>query len=304
MISKIISKIISMFLVSMIFAVSAQPSHPKHTFRFIVPSSPGTAAAIYLDIYSKCFVENNIAVLREYKPGGELRVAFNDWMTRKDSENLTNIYLGFSVTNFFADWEGVNFEKDTEVISFMGTWPHVIVSNADKNYSLNDLREISKSRPINIGIAQPMDAYILDKISQKLNIKFLSVNYKTTPNAHNDLLGNHIDLWIGSYPSQKALIDAKKLNIVFSTESEEIAQKNGYESLLKISNDLANMPIGLLISVRPTVPTQIKDLLTSTMNSCNRDIYVINELAKYNGKPLPLSSTKINQLIKIVRGSK
>ena len=299
-----ISKIVLMFLVSMIFSVSAQTLQPKHTFRFIVPSSPGTAPAIYLDIYSKCFTENNIAVLREYKPGGELRVAFNDWVTRKDSENLTNIYLGLSNTNFFADWEGVDFEKDTEVISYMGTWPHVIVSNAEKNYSLNDLREISKSRPITIGISMPMDVYILNKISQKLNIRFLTVNYKTTPIAHNDLLGNHIDLWMGSYPSQKALIDTKKLSIVFSTESEEIAQKNGYESLLKISNDLANMPIGLLISVKPAVPTQIKDLLTSTMNSCNRNIYVINELAKYSGKPLPLSSAKINQLIKIVRGSK
>ena len=71
-----------------------------------------------------------------------------------------------------------------------------------------------------------------------------------------------------------------------------------YRPIERYNPQLAGIPLGIILSVNPTVGKEEKALLAKVVNTCNNDSEIIEKLEKVGSAPVYLSTDEIRQLIK------
>ena len=271
----------------------------SHTFKFIMSSGPGSGSDVTLETYAPCLKQQNILTLKDFKPGAEGLVAIKALQNAQDTDNTTNILLGNFGLNVLGKFPNVDLLTDINPITYINSTPLVIVGKNGKYKSLDDLT--TESKPINVGSPSSSGTFLVENLFKELKIPYQIIPYKNSITGLTDVVNGSLDLFIDTYIGARPLIEAEKINIVTSTFDKYTAKKYNHEAVEKYSVKLGKMPLGLILSVQPSVDKNTKNMITKAIHACGQDNDIIQKLEKVNSQPIFLPTEEIIKIVKSVK---
>jgi tripartite-type tricarboxylate transporter receptor subunit TctC len=287
-------KLLALFLLAFGIA-NAQ----THTFKFILSSGPGSGSDVTLETYAPCLKQQNILTLKDFKPGAEGLVAIKALQNAHDTDTTTNILLGNFGLNVLGKFPNVDLLTDITPITYINSTPLVIVGKSGRYKSLDDL--LSESKPINVGSPSSSGTFLVENLFKELKIPYQIIPYKNNVNGLTDIVNGSLDLFVDTYIGSRPLIEAEKINIVTSTFDKRTAKKYNHEAVEKYSVKLGKMPLGLILSVQPSVDKNTKSMITKAIHACGQDNDIVQKLEKVNSHPIFLSTEEIIKIVKSVK---
>lgn len=284
--------VIALFLAFGLFQAQAQ------TFKFILSSGPGSGSDTTLEAYSTCFKQQNISTLKEFKQGAEGLIAIKHLNQQTDTDRTTNILVGNFGMSALSKFPNVNMLEDVHPITYLNQVNMVFISKHGGLSSIEDVIKLSKQRPINIGISTASGTFLSENLFKTLNIPYQLVPYKNNTVAITDLLNGSLDMSVDTFIGAKQLVDAEKLQIVTSTLNKKLASQYKHNTIEKYNSKLHGIPLGIILSVNPTLPKEEKLELYKAVSICNKDPDVIEKLEKIGSSPVYLTTDEIRSIIK------
>lgn len=268
------------------------------TYKFILSSGPGSGSDTTLEAYSNCLKQQNILVLKEFKQGAEGLVAIKYLNQQTDSDKVTNILVGNFGMSALSKFPNVNMLEDVHPITYLNQVNMVFIAKHGGISSIEDAVKLSKQRPINIGISTASGTFLSENLFKTLNVPYQLVPYKNNTGAITDLLNGSLDMSVDTFIGAKQLVDADKLQIVTSTLNKKTATQYKHTSIEKYNSKLHGIPLGIILSVNPTLPKEEKVELAKIINTCNKDVDVLEKLEKIGSSPVYLTTDEIRNIIK------
>lgn len=268
------------------------------TFKFILSSGPGSGSDTTLEAYSTCLKQQNVLSIKEFKQGAEGLVAIKYLNQQTDTDKVTNILVGNFGMSALSKFPNVNMLEDVHPITYLNQVNMVFIAKHGGLSSIEDAVKLSKQRPINIGISTASGTFLSENLFRTLNIPYQLVPYKNNTGAITDLLNGSLDMSVDTFIGAKQLVDAEKLQIVTSTLNKKIATQYKHNSIEKYNSKLHGIPLGIILSVNPTLPKEEKIELAKIVNICNKDSDVIEKLEKIGSSPVYLTTDEIRTVIK------
>ena len=176
----------------------------------------------------------------------------------------------------------------------------VLVSAKDDLKSVAALRQLAKSRPLNVGVGSAVLPTIAREWMTSLGLDYQLIPYKTGAGPLVDLINGNLDLAVSMIVETDSLIHAGKLKVVTSTMDDAMAARFEHRPISYYVGDekSALIPIGTLLTVRMGAPKKNVELIKAAVNMCNRNPAVIAKLAEHNSSPINMTTEEINRLIK------
>ena len=286
-------KLLALFL--LVFGIAHAQTQ---TFKFILSSGPGSGSDTTLEAYSTCLKQQNVLAIKEFKQGAEGLVAIKYLNQQTDTDKVTNILVGNFGMSALSKFPNVNMLEDVHPITYLNQVNMVFIAKHGGLSSIEDVVKLSKQRPINIGISTASGTFLSENLFKTLNVPYQLVPYKNNTGAITDLLNGSLDMSVDTFIGAKQLVDAEKLQIVTSTLNKNIATQYKHVSIEKYNSKLHGIPLGIILSVNPTVPKEDKLELAKIINTCNKDIDVIEKLEKIGSSPVYLTTDEIRSIIK------
>ena len=286
-------KLLALFL--LVFGIAHAQTQ---TFKFILSSGPGSGSDTTLEAYSTCLKQQNVLAIKEFKQGAEGLVAIKYLNQQTDTDKVTNILVGNFGMSALSKFPNVNMLEDVHPITYLNQVNMVFIAKHGGLSSIEDVVKLSKQRPINIGISTASGTFLSENLFKTLNVPYQLVPYKNNTGAITDLLNGSLDMSVDTFIGAKQLVDAEKLQIVTSTLNKKIATQYKHVSIEKYNSKLHGIPLGIILSVNPTVPKEDKLELAKIINTCNKDIDVIEKLEKIGSSPVYLTTDEIRSIIK------
>jgi tripartite-type tricarboxylate transporter receptor subunit TctC len=296
-------KILTILLLTFIGITSAyaqlvNTDSNTRTLKFILSTGPGSGTDSAIETYALCLRNQNINIVKEFKPGAEGFIAIQALQQSRDTPQLTNILVGNFGLNMLGKFPGINLLEDIHPLTYTNSGPVVIAGKKDRFKSIQDLRELSKKRPINIGSTFISGTYIAEQLFTELQIPYQIIPYKNNVNAITDILNGSLDLTSDTFMGTKALIEGDRLDIFTSTLDKRTATKYNHNNIEKYSTKLGKMPLGIVLSSNPTLSNEQKNLVVNAIQMCNREKEIVEKLEKIGSNPIFMSTEEIRQLIK------
>jgi len=285
-------------LLALLFLVFGIVHAQTQTFKFILSSGPGSGSDTTLEAYSTCLKQQNVLAIKEFKQGAEGLVAIKYLNQQTDTDKVTNILVGNFGMSALSKFPNVNMLEDVHPITYLNQVNMVFIAKHGGLSSIEDVVKLSKQRPINIGISTASGTFLSENLFKTLNVPYQLVPYKNNTGAITDLLNGSLDMSVDTFIGAKQLVDAEKLQIVTSTLNKKIATQYKHVSIEKYNSKLHGIPLGIILSVNPTVPKEDKLELAKIINTCNKDIDVIEKLEKIGSSPVYLTTDEIRSIIK------
>jgi len=275
----------------------------QHTLKLILSSGPGSGADITLeDIYGPCIKNQNLLKVKDFKPGADGLVAVKALQRSVDTLQVTHVLVGNFGVNMLGKFPGIDLLEDIHPLTYANTVPLAIVAKKGKFKSIDDIRELSNIRPINIGSTFLTGTYITEQLFTDLKIPFQIIPYKNNVNALTDILGDTLDFSMDTFAGTKALVDGKKLEIFTSTLDKRTATNYNHFNIEKYSVKLGKMPLGIVLSTLPTTSKDKQNIIVNVIHTCNKDKEVIEKLEKIGSHPVLLSTEEVRQIVKNTTG--
>jgi tripartite-type tricarboxylate transporter receptor subunit TctC len=292
-------KLITLFLLTFGIA-NAQ----THTFKFILPTTPGSGTDVSIETYAPCLKKQNISILKEYKPGAEGLVALKALQSARDTDLITNLLIGNFGLNTLSKFPGVDLLEDINPIVYMNSTPLVFVAKAGKYKSLDELVTENKGRILNIGSPSVTGIFLTDIIFKEMNAQFQVVPYKSSVQGLTDVVNGNLDMFVDTFIGARPLVEANRIQIMTSTFDKEYATKFNHSNIGTYSTKLAKLPIGLglIVSVQPSLDKETRNMLIKAMHTCGKDIDVIRKLEANSSHPVFLSTNDIVNMVKQFSG--
>jgi len=270
-----------------------------HTMNFINIGAPGGSADTFIGIYSPCLAANNIDVIKSFKPGAEGLIGIQHLLSTKDTDEVTNVITGGAGLNATNKYPGLETMNTLQPVIYMGKIEVVLVT-ANNVVSVASLKELSKSRPLNVGVGSAVLPTIAREWMTSLGLDYQLIPYKTGAGPLVDLINGNLDLAVSMIVETDSLIHAGKLKVVTSTMDNAMAARFEHRPISYYVGDdkSALIPIGTLLTVRKGAPKKNVELIKAAVNLCNRNPAVIAKLAEHNSSPINMSTEEINRLIK------
>jgi tripartite-type tricarboxylate transporter receptor subunit TctC len=286
-------KLLALFL--LLFGIAHAQTH---TFKFILSSGPGSGSDVTLETYAHCLKQQSILVLKDFKPGAEGLVAIKALQNAQDTDNITHVLLGNFGLNVLGKFPGIDLLNDINPITYINSTPLVIVGKNGKYKSMDDL--LSESKPINIGSPSSSGTFLVENLFKELKISYQIIPYKNNVTGLTDLINGSLDLFVDTYIGARPLIEADKLIMVTSTFDKRTAKKYNHESIEKYSLTLSKMPLGLILSVQPSVDNATKNMIIKAIHNCGKDNDIVQKLEKAESHPIFISTEEIKNIVKSV----
>jgi len=286
-------KLLALFL--LLFGIAHAQTH---TFKFILSSGPGSGSDVTLDTYAHCLKQQSILVLKDFKPGAEGLVAIKTLQNAQDTDNITHVLLGNFGLNVLGKFSGIDLLNDINPITYINSTPLVIVGKNGKYKSMDDL--LSESKPINIGSPSSSGTFLVENLFKELKIPYQIIPYKNNVTGLIDVINGSLDLFVDTYIGARPLIEADKLIMVTSTFDKRTAKKYNHESIEKYSLTLSKMPLGLILSVQPSVDNATKNMIVKAIHNCGKDNDIVQKLEKAESHPIFISTEEIKNIVKSV----
>jgi tripartite-type tricarboxylate transporter receptor subunit TctC len=293
---EILMKTILMLMVALVATLA---NSQTHTFKFILSSGPGSGSDTTLEIYSVCLKQQNVLALKEFKQGAEGLVAIKYLNQQTDTDKVTNILVGNFGMSAFSKFPNINMLEDVHPIAYLNQVSMVFIAKHGGVSSIEDVIKLSTYRPINVGISTTSGTFLSETLFNALHIPYQLVPYKNNTGAITDLLNGNLDIAVDTFIGAKQLVDADKLQIISSTLNKKIALQYNHNSIEKYNSKIQNIPLGIILSVNPTLPKEKKIELAKIVNRCNKDAEVIEKLEKIGSSPVYLTTDEIRNIIKL-----
>jgi tripartite-type tricarboxylate transporter receptor subunit TctC len=217
-------------LLSASMAVSApQPAYTKYPetdrrITLIVPFSAGGSNDILArEIAQKMSQDWHLPVVVVNVVGASGAIG-SERVARSQPDGYTLLMLSSSYTINSAVTKTLPFDPDNsfEGVSLLGKAPMVLaISKAVPASNVSDLLAYIRSHPgklnygaVGIGSVNTMSMELLKQLG-KLDVK--GAPYRAGNEAVNDLLGSHLDMFVGSFPQMMSLTRAREATAVAVT---------------------------------------------------------------------------------------
>jgi tripartite-type tricarboxylate transporter receptor subunit TctC len=289
-------------LLALLFLAFGIANAQQHTLKFILSTGPGSGTDTALDTYAPCIKTQNLLVLKEFKPGADGLVAIKAFQQAVDTPQLTHVLAGNFGLNMLSKFPGIDLLEDIHPLTYTNAGPVAIVAKKGKFKSINDIRELSKIRPINIGSSFLSGTYIAEQLFIDLKIPYQIIPYKNNVGAISDVIGDTIDFSSDTFMGTKALVEGEKLEIFTSTLDKSTAIKYNHSNIEKYSPKLGKMPLGIVLSTLPTTPKDKEQMIVNVIHTCNKDKEIIEKLEKIGSYPVSLSTEEVRQIVKNTTG--
>jgi tripartite-type tricarboxylate transporter receptor subunit TctC len=191
------------------FSITARAAHgqdwPSGPIRLVVPFPPGGSVDTIARLVQPGLQQLlDATVVIENRPGAAASIGAaivarappdgNTWLLDFDNHAAN----AFTIPNLPYDTE-----KDFEPVQLIGTAPYVLCTPASRPFrTLADLVDAAKAKPntltngtVGAGSVGHLAMVMLEK---RAGISLVHVAYRGGPPALNDLIGGHIDFYIGS----------------------------------------------------------------------------------------------------------
>ena len=269
-----------------------------HTFKFILSSGPGSGSDTTIELYNPCFKRNGFATFKEFKPGAEGIVAIKYLKQQIDTDKVTYVLVGNFGMSALSKFPNINMLEDVHPITYLNQVNMAFVSKVGGASSVEDLISISKQRPINVGISTASGTFLSENLFKHLNVPYQIIPYKNNTGAVVDIMNGNLDVAVDTLISAKQLTENERVQIITSTLDRKTATKYKHRSIDRYNSQLAGIPLGIILSVNPTVSKEDKILLAKLVNMCNNDTEIIDKLERIGSAPVYLNTEEIRQLIK------
>jgi tripartite-type tricarboxylate transporter receptor subunit TctC len=188
--------------------------------------------------------------------------------------------------------------EDVHPITYLNQVNMAFITKAGGANSIEDLIVLSKQRPINVGISTASGTFLSENLFKHLNVPYQIIPYKNNTGAVVDIMNGNLDVAVDTLISAKQLTENERVQIITSTLDRKSAGKYKHKSIDRYNSQLAGIPLGIILSVNPTVGKEDKVLLAKLVNMCNNDNEIIDKLERVGSAPVYLNTDEIRQLIK------
>ena len=289
--------IIALGLVSCLVSNSLAAQN-QHTYKMLMSTSPGSGVATTVEKFSECFRAQGHTVIPDFAPGGDGVVAVRKFKYLQDPPNTTTVFVGSFGVNVMGRWPDVDLVEDFNFVTYMTSINLVMVQKSNRWASINEMREASKSKPLNIGYTTPSLKFFAEIFASALNIKVELIPYKAASQMTIDGLSGTLDLVIDTYTGVKNHIDSGGFTTITSTFDNAVAQKLNHRNIWQINPGAPKVPLGLIISVKPRVDADSKAQLAKLIAMCSQDTTVKTFLDQSFGTPVQMSGDEIRSLVR------
>lgn len=271
-----------------------------HTYKFILSSGPGSGSDVVVDTYTGCLERQKINVLKEFKPGANGLLAINTLQQSKDSDKITNLLVGNFGLNMLGNFPNVDLLEDINPTVYMNQITMVFVGRTGKTDTIDDLRLIAKTRPINAGSSTVLGNFMIETLFTELNIPYQVIPYKNSVGMLTDTVNGSLDILFDTFIGSKPMIETGKVKIIASTFDKRTANKYNHESIHTYSKKLGKMPLGILLSVNPNLNKEARTVLVNSIYECNKDPDVLHKLESMSSGPMFYTTEEIRNIVKSV----
>ena len=271
-----------------------------HTYKFILSSGPGSGSDIVVDTYTGCLERQKINVLKEFKPGANGLLAINQLQQAKDTDKVTNLLVGNFGLNMLGNFPNIDLLEDINPTVYMNQIAMVFVGKTGKTDTIDELRTLSKTRPINAGSSTVLGNFMIETMFTELSIPYQVIPYKNNVNMLTDTVNGSLDILLDTYIGAKPMLETGKVKIIASTFDKRTANKYNHESIQSFSRKLGKMPLGILLSVNPSVSKESRTMLVNSIYECNKDSDVLNKLESMSSGPMFYTTEEIRNIVKSV----
>ena len=289
--------IIALGLVSCLVSNSLAAQN-QHTYKMLMSTSPGSGVATTVEKFSECFRAQGHTVIPDFAPGGDGVVAVRKFKYLQDPPGTTTVFVGTFGINVMSRWSDVERVEDFNFVNYMTSINLVMVQKSGRYSSINEMREASKLKPLNIGYTTPSVKFFAEIFAAALNIKVELIPYKLNSQMTTDGLAGILDLVIDTYTGAKNHIDQGSFTIITSTFENSVAQKLNHRNVWQIDPTAPKVPLGLIISVKPQVDADSKAKLAKLIDMCSRNPVVKTFLDQSFGTPVQMSGDEIRSLVR------
>lgn len=274
-------------------------AHAAPDVVFIFSSGPASGSKLVIDAFSQCFDKHGLSSINDFKPGAGGIIGIQ--ALKNYSGKPTPVLVGGTGLNMFSSFPNIDMLEDINPVAFITTEDIVVVTKANGPInSLAALVALSKTRSINAGTATVTATWTIQHLFKELNIPYTLIPYKSSTDAHTDVLSGTIDVEADLYSGSKALISADKFAIV----SSSFSRKEGTLMRQFVFSPVMNSHTGgIILNVRPDASQSFRNKLMTLSTQCATDPDVISQLAVFGSRPRnPVTSgDALRSLIREVR---
>jgi tripartite-type tricarboxylate transporter receptor subunit TctC len=289
---------------NLLMAASAIVQAEQPTYKFILPTGPGSGTDTIVDIYSTCLEKNNISAIKEFKPGANGLIAVNTLRQSKDTPKTTSILAGSFGLNMLSNFPGVNMMEDIHPIVYGNSFALALGGKPGKIETIDDIRTLSKTRPINAGSSSVTGNFFIETLFKEAGIPYQIVPYKNSVSMLTDVVNGSVDVIFDTYAGSKSMVEAGKIKIIASTYDKKTAAKLNHESIHAYSKSFSKFPLGIIFSVNPGVSQEVKTTLINQIQNCNKDPDTVAKLDAIDSPPLFHGPDDIKAIYKWVNSKK
>ena len=284
--------LLSLFMFGMVAAQS------NHTINFINIGAPGGSADVFMDIYEPCLASNNISVIKTFKGGADGLIGIQHLMNMTDTESVTHVLTGGAGMLQTNKYPNIDTEKLLQPVVWTGKMDLVLLSKPGRINSIVELKQLSKSRPITIGIGSGILPYIAKEWLTALNVDYVIVPYKVSNQAFVDVVSGDVDLSLSLYIDSSGMVTGNRLQILTSTMSASMAKRFNHEPITNhVKMDSKLLPIGTLLTVRAGTKQKTITMLYDAVTKCSMDKEVLAKMSARDTMPIMMTTTDIEKKI-------
>lgn len=218
------------FIATVVTLNAAEPAYPTRPIRMLVPFPPGGSADPLARAFGAWFSDKfGVPVIADNRPGASTAIA-HTLAARAPADGHT-LLLGSSTglaTNL-ALGSKVDYEPLKD-FAFIGIAAHVpqllVVQTSMPAKTFGDLLELTKAQPGKFMVGSPGVGTVGHLAIEMLNIqsgsKFGHIPYKGIGPAMIDLLGNRIQVAIGSVTGSQPQITAGRVRAIATSHFERL----------------------------------------------------------------------------------
>jgi len=287
-------------LIILSFLIHINVFAQTHTYKFILSSGPASGSDVVIDTYTNCLERQKINVLKEFKPGANGLIAINQLQQSKDTDKVTNILVGNFGLNMLGNFPNVDLLEDINPTVYMNQITMVFVGRTGKTDTIEDLRTLAKTRPINAGSSTVLGNFMIETLFTELNIPYQIIPYKNSVSMLTDTVNGSLDILLDTYIGSKPMIETGRVKIIASTFDNRTANKYNHTSVHSFSKKLGKMPLGILLSVNPSATKEARQQLVNSIYECNKDAEVLNKLETMASGPLFYTTEEIRNIVRSV----
>ncbi|NYT22632.1 tripartite tricarboxylate transporter substrate binding protein [Alcaligenaceae bacterium] len=259
-------------------AFSAVAAYPDRAIKMVVPFPPGGGTDKLARLVSKQVADTNgWNIVVENRPGAEGNIAL-DAVAKAPADGYTLLFGQLDNMSLNAAlFEKLPFDpfKDFRSIGLLVESPSVFVVAKDSRFnSFDDAIQEAKKEPKALSFAFPSTSTrMLVELAQKAGgVQFLTVPYKGAAQALPDLMGGHIQLYVGSTQTLQSHIKSGSVRALAVTSKSRVNSLPDVPTVAEQglpSFDAANIWWG--VAAPAGVSDEIVNLLNAKFNEAVND---------------------------------